>query len=385
MTDRGLASADDGVERSVFEEEEEQGAAKKRRRRKAPTQAPVFDAEALLRAKQEKLLDDYRIITPTQADLDFLTQQNYSEVNFSTRPVRMSPSLASACFARTLVDDESINRDLNGANLVMLEDVMRRGDYYPTSVIAFDVDGHLINGQHQCLACMKSGVTVDVLMGWGFPTRARGAFDFGWMRNVAGHIKITRLAPTGYNLAAKILRCMDWFFRNDQGKYTPLEGEDRMRDWQAEVNWVIDRTRGQIELREPPVCAAIAIARRVYPMEVDNFVDQCRHEADIPAGGAANWLHKHWAKAARDREAAEKKAARNRTPRPRKEAWKVSLSRMIHVLYYHCKDGLRVDAKRLSAKSEYSISRKHFISQVKLLKHAEMAQRDGEDPDAATA
>jgi hypothetical protein len=354
-------------------------------KRKKSKGRAAFDPEVLQRAKQEKLLADYRIITPTQADLDFLAGQNYSQLNFAPQPMEMTPSFAAACFGRTLVHDESINRDLNKANLDMLEHVMRRGDYHATSIIAFDVNGNLINGQHTCLACMKSGATIQVCMGWGYPTRARGAFDFGKIRDVAGQIKMTRLAPTGYNLAAKILRIMDWFFSDDQGpRYTPLEGEDRMRDWQDEVNWVIERTRGQKELREPPVCAALAVARRVYPAEVDNFVDQCRHEGDIPAESAANWLHKFWVKAAREREIAVKRAARNRGPRPRKESWKITLGRMIHVLYYHCKDGLRVDSKRLSAKTEWPTSRKHFISQVKLLKHAELSQ-SSEDADAAEA
>ena len=77
------------------------------------------------------------------------------------------------------------NRKLSNVRVRRYANVMKRGHWRVTHEgIAFDDDGHLIDGQHRLSAIVESGATVQMLVVTGLPTEVYQALGRPMMRRI---------------------------------------------------------------------------------------------------------------------------------------------------------------------------------------------------------
>lgn len=113
--------------------------------------------------------------------------------------VQLTPELAHDYMARNTAN----YRKINEGDVTAMAAAMRRGEFnsqYPSpDAISIDDQGVLTNGQHRCLAVIRSGVTIPVIVSVGGPQAMADAMDTGRKRT-AQQI----LAHHGYNDSAML-------------------------------------------------------------------------------------------------------------------------------------------------------------------------------------
>lgn len=88
--------------------------------------------------------------------------------------------------AQRMLDSSIGNRNIRPANLRMLTGAMMRGEWRITSQgIGFDKNGCLRDGHHRLTACVKSGVSIEVVAVFGMELDAYSKIDRGALRNYA--------------------------------------------------------------------------------------------------------------------------------------------------------------------------------------------------------
>jgi len=108
--------------------------------------------------------------------------------------------LAEAMLERNQ-DDEWKNRPHSEKGLLRYVRNMQRGWKYTGETIIFSVSGHLLNGQHRLMACIKAGCSFDCLVAFGVPDDAFKFMDTGIARTAA-HIFAIEEVPNANQVAA---------------------------------------------------------------------------------------------------------------------------------------------------------------------------------------
>lgn len=116
--------------------------------------------------------------------------------------ISVSPELAGQ-----ILSSSKGNRDIRNFWVDALAGAQRRGEWRLTHQgIAFDESGHLVDGHHRMLACIRSGVTIVVQVTVGLPESANDAIDQGVIRTLADHTGWGKRAAETLRLATSIAR-----------------------------------------------------------------------------------------------------------------------------------------------------------------------------------
>lgn len=117
--------------------------------------------------------------------------------------------------AQRYLDSTVTNRAVTQMNVTKLASQMLNGEWVLTHQgIAFDEEGHLIDGRHRMLAIIESGVTVETMVTRGVPHEAFLAMDTGRPRGPADILSIT----TGVHNPTRVVATLKlvWCYENQR-------------------------------------------------------------------------------------------------------------------------------------------------------------------------
>jgi hypothetical protein len=121
-------------------------------------------------------------------DFDVMPRSMVSDRIF-TRLVLLTPEIAEKWLEHNVC-----NRNLMQATVEHYTRLMKTGQWTANGEpMQFNSDGVLMNGQHRCEACVKSGVSIPISVTWGVAPEARNSIDrgrpksLGDLLNYAGH------------------------------------------------------------------------------------------------------------------------------------------------------------------------------------------------------
>jgi len=129
------------------------------------------------------------------------------------------------------------NRKLMPSNVDRYAQQMRGGEWkLSTDAIGFDVDGHLVNGQHRMSAVAKTGLPQEFIVVRNLPTKNTKVFDLGRRRMMHD-----RLAIDGLNITERecaLLRVAMGEFNSTQLGTTRYN--DLRRDNLVKETWLLN-------------------------------------------------------------------------------------------------------------------------------------------------
>jgi hypothetical protein len=177
--------------------------------------------------------------------------------------VRISPELA-----RQWLKTNFRNRKVSDATVEAYARDAKTGNWIPTHQgVAFNDSDQLIDGQHRLLAIIKSGIPLDLLVSFGWPTKVPGkqmttmdAVDRGRTRSVGDQLTIQHGLPDGRVIAGVCaqlanLCCSDRVRCLSVGN--TLEVFHQFKD---PLHWVVQQRSKQTGLRSAGVLAAFTLA-----------------------------------------------------------------------------------------------------------------------------
>ena len=98
----------------------------------------------------------------------------------TTKIMKITPMQASSWLASSNVDNRSVRPGI----VNKYADRIRAGEWVVVDqLISFDLNGRLLNGQHRLMAVVKTGVSIDALVGFGFPEDTFKYLDQGQGRS----------------------------------------------------------------------------------------------------------------------------------------------------------------------------------------------------------
>lgn len=102
-------------------------------------------------------------------------------------------------------------RKLNKTNLNTLKEELIKDRWIPTCQgIGFDINGLLINGQHELTACVETGVPLlNQLVSFNLPVEARDKIDLGKKRDLSDITGINRSIITTVRVPFRAIRLYD--------------------------------------------------------------------------------------------------------------------------------------------------------------------------------
>jgi hypothetical protein len=186
-----------------------------------------------------------------------------------TRWELITPQIAATYMERNF----DRNRSLRKGWIATLKQVMAAGEFRPTHQgIAFDEQGHLIDGQHRLQAVIESGISVWLLVARDVPRDAVLTIDLHARRNPADQIRIVDESCSPNNTDVAIARVM----RSGAREYPRGGGNDYLFSTERIHQFLLahwDAVRfsqhhtggGQKRIRGAPIRAAIA--RAYYHLE----------------------------------------------------------------------------------------------------------------------
>lgn len=106
--------------------------------------------------------------------------------------VRLTVGLAEELLGRNIA-----NRRIHKVNLQRLTEALERGEWvFDGAPIRRGTDGTLLDGQHRCMAVVKTGVEVDVILIDGLHASTQSVMDSGPTRTLADMLDIRGEAQT---------------------------------------------------------------------------------------------------------------------------------------------------------------------------------------------
>lgn len=152
--------------------------------------------------------------------------------------------------AKLWLDSQTRNRPVKRRKVEQFSDAIRRGEWtYNGQSITFDRRGHMIDGQHRCLAVVQSNKSIPVLVVWGVDPEAQDTMDVGTARTFSDALAMrgTKSATE----AATVSRHL-YFFR----KYAVIGGKSREAPTIIQLHPVYDESSEAID-------EAVRVAQRL--------------------------------------------------------------------------------------------------------------------------
>lgn len=191
--------------------------------------------------------------------------------------------------AKVLLGANTHNRNKSRTHQSRLAGFMIRDVWYPaTTVIAFDPDGTMLNGQHTAGGVEESGTTQTLIVAWGVDPDAQAVYDTQSKRTIA-----QALALEGEDAAAALASVVKVIWQVEHNVGNPVSWvpeptaveyteyiTDEMRD-SAGVAIEIKKAFGRV-----PVPVSVLGAAYYYCHEVDADLAETFFE-DVRTGGPA--------------------------------------------------------------------------------------------------
>lgn len=125
----------------------------------------------------------------------------------TTRVVKITPATAEEYLSRN-----SHNRKISDDRVNAFAEAMKRGEWQETHQgIAFDSNGAMIDGQHRCMAIIRSECTVSMPVTTGLPPAVFAIIDTGRVRSPGDVLAIEGVRDA--NSTASALRLIDRYVR----------------------------------------------------------------------------------------------------------------------------------------------------------------------------
>lgn len=113
--------------------------------------------------------------------------------------------------AKLWLESQKRNRSIKERKVDQFADAIRRGEWtYNGQACAFDRGGHLLDGQHRCLAVIRAGKSIPTLVTWGIDADAQDTMDVGSARSFADALSMRGVKSASE--VASVIRHL-YFFR----------------------------------------------------------------------------------------------------------------------------------------------------------------------------
>lgn len=208
------------------------------------------------------------------------------EVQITSSMETITPAVAKAM----LVKNSPNNRPTSPRNIEMLAEAMLRGEWQEHSQFVLAWDGTLLDGQHRCLAVVKSGVTVRASVLRGCPVDYMETIDTGKKRTL-GDVLHFRGEKNARALAAALVnvwRIETGSMRNNRAATNKqlLEVLERHPLIREHVGLSISQTINRIGVGIPPsVTGALHyLFHQIDPDDCRAFFDGLASGADLATG-----------------------------------------------------------------------------------------------------
>jgi hypothetical protein len=188
--------------------------------------------------------------------------------------------------ARKLFDAMPDQRPTRKVNIRKLVRAIKNGEWVVTHQgIAFNVNGHVIDGQHRLQAIIEAGIAVEVMVTFNLPHGAFKALDRGAVRNFGDdfiNVGMTQESKESntFAAAARVLWCYEVFGDPTVSDIRSIPNTDDLLDITERHPMLIETCRwcltGRSSLRFPlgPMAALLTLFREVNNQLAINFAAQ---------------------------------------------------------------------------------------------------------------
>lgn len=203
---------------------------------------------------------------------------------FGSKTVLLDPPTA-----QVWLDSQVRNRGVKKNNVDFLSRQIEEGRFvFNGEPAIFDADGHMINGQHRCLAVLETGKTVPILVVWGLPPESQDTMDQGTVRGFDG-----ALSMDGVQYARRVASAARLIYNFEQTGVVNGNGIGRVSI--PELREVVERhpnisEAGRVSrqlagnIRYPGAVsgALYTLFSEVSEEDAEAFFDRLRSGADLP-------------------------------------------------------------------------------------------------------
>lgn len=121
-----------------------------------------------------------------ESDIESLAMESHAEVSRKNPRVRGYLVKITPTLAELMLETNIRNRRINDRHAEVLAQVLASRDMRLNGeTIIFSSDGHLLDGQHRLLACVKSGISFESFVVFGISPKAFNTIDAGKSRGTS--------------------------------------------------------------------------------------------------------------------------------------------------------------------------------------------------------
>lgn len=120
----------------------------------------------------------------------------------------------------------------------------------------------LINGQHRCAACARSGKTIGVIFAIGLPLAAREVTDGGLPRQTKDQLVIGGMSKTEAPRMDAVIKAIDFYLTRQRAKWTIPGLKSYIKAWEFELSWLEGHVPKHRLYGDAKIAAGFAIAVR---------------------------------------------------------------------------------------------------------------------------
>lgn len=175
----------------------------------------------------------------------------------TTKTMMVTPALAASWLASSNID----NRVVKPGTVARYADRIRAGEWVIVDqLISFDLNGRLLNGQHRLMAVVKTNISIEALVGFGFPEEAYKYLDQGHNRTKADIHKVARNVSAFVSALAKIID------HTKGTSFTEFENikNYRLKIWRGEVITAEDFLMSLTKSNAKVITSGASLACLVY-------------------------------------------------------------------------------------------------------------------------
>lgn len=195
-----------------------------------------------------------------------------------TRVEQLTPNIAAK-----YLEKNTNNRTISQSLVDRYASDMSAGHWGLTHQgIAFDEDGNLLDGQHRCLAVIKSGVTVQILVTRELPTVVssngidlftRDLCDGGKNRSLANHLQISHGYANSNSVSGAVSNISFICTNTTSATVTTAQALHILEIYNEHIEFAVNRLRSCKLVRRIPIIGAVAFVRAANKAMVDEAAE----------------------------------------------------------------------------------------------------------------
>lgn len=213
----------------------------------------------------------------------------------------IDPILAALYLEQNIEPEEGVgdsNRKTSADMVAKWAHQMVKGNWRPTPEgIGFDVNGHLIEGQHRLKAIVEAGkvkpnLVVPMLVARNLPVDAKYVINIGRRRTMADFVTMNgrdkaRLTAATVRLCLSYERGLEMYAEWKGVDYTPQDYVDFLNNpgnrFLGDALRLAKSTGKNSDLKDSPAAAGLFLTARIWGYETAyNFFEQVQIGANIP-------------------------------------------------------------------------------------------------------